>query len=169
MLRTEHGVSAQAWGPGLAAGVIFTLGAFALAAAANRFLRARFCWTACILMTVAQPLALCAAALLGGGLPPSLPGFFRPLLGFLPAFAALAAGCAVFVVFAGALATRLRQATVTACVAVAIVLSFVHPLRAVLPDINRFWLVDRLANGGAVGWCDVLPANVRSLSSMEGQ
>ena len=157
-LRAEQGVSVQAWGPGLAAGVCFTLGAFALAAAANRFLRARFCWTACLLMAVAQPLALCVASLVGGGLPLSLPGFFRPFMDFLPAFAALSAGCAVFVVFAGALATRLRQATVTACVAVAIVLSFVHPLRAILPDINRFWLVDRLANGGTLGWCDVMPA-----------
>ena len=156
--QAEHGVSAQSWGPGLAAGVGFTLGAFALAAAANRFARARFCWTACLAMTVAQPLALGVAALAGRDLPPSFEGFAATLWRLLPAFAALTAGCTVFVVFAGALATRLRPAAVTACVAVAIVSSFVHPLRAILPDINRFWLVDGLANGGALGWGDVLPA-----------
>ena len=42
--------------------------------------------------------------------------------------------------------------------ALAVVSAFVYPLRAVLPDINRFWLVDRLANGGALGWPEVLPA-----------
>lgn len=157
-LRAEFGVPAQAWGPGLASGAGFTVAAFAFAAAANRFMRMRFCLTACIAMALAQPLALALAALLAGGVsPPSFRGFGMSLLGMLPAFVTLACGCSVFVVFAGALATRLSQTFVTACVAGAIVVSFLHPLRAVLPDINAFWLVDRLANGGTVGWFEVVP------------
>ena len=156
LAQAEHGSSAQAWGPGLAAGVGLTLAAFAMAAAANRFARMRFCMTACISMAAAQPLALGVAALAGRGLDLNFGGFWSSLLGLLPAFAALAAGCTVFVAFAGALATRLKPTTVTALLAAAIVSSFVHPLRAILPDINRFWLVDGLANGGAIGWCDVL-------------
>jgi hypothetical protein len=155
--RSEHGGSAQAWGPGLAAGVGFTLVALTLAAAANRFLNARFCRTACLALAAAQPLALVLAALCGRDLPPSFAGFFAGLWSLLPAFAALTVGCAVFVVFAGALATRLGASSVTAAVALAVVSAFVFPLRAVLPDINRFWLVDRLANGGVLGWPEVLP------------
>ncbi len=158
LARDGHGSTAQVWGPALACGVGLTLGAFALAAAANRFLRARFCRTACLLLSAAQPLASILAMATGRDLPPSFEGWTASLLRLLPAFAALAAGCMVFVSFAGALATRLAPAPVTALVAAAIVLSFVHPLRAILPDINRFWLVDRLANGGMLGWMDVLPA-----------
>ena len=158
-LRTEHGVPAQAWGPGLAAGLGLTLAAFALAAAANRFMHARFCWTACLATAFAQPVALAIATVLAGRGGAGTSGIFLPALqALLPAFVALVAGCSVFVVFAGALAVCLRPASVTACVAAAIVLSFVHPLRAILPDINRFWLVDRLANGGAVDWKEVVAA-----------
>ena len=157
--RADHGTGMQVWGPCLAAGVGLTLGALALAAAANRFLRMRFCLVACLALAAAQPLALAVAACWRGeGMPPSFAGYLPALGALLPAFAALLTGCAVFVSLAGALATRLKSATVTACVAVAIVLSFVHPLRAVLPDINRFWLVDALANGGTLAWGAVLPA-----------
>ena len=155
--RGEHGGAAQAWGPGLAAGVGLTLAALTLAAAANRFLNARFCRTACLALAAAQPLALALAALCGRDLPPSFAGFFSGLWALLPAFAALTVGCAVFIVFAGALATRLGASSVTAAVALAVVSAFVYPIRAVLPDINRFWLVDRLANGGVLGWPEVLP------------
>ena len=158
-LRTEFGTPSQAWGPGLAAGAGLTLTAFVLAAAANRFMRIRFCLTACIAMALAQPVALALAAALAGGVsPPSFRGLGMSFLDMLPAFVALACGCSVFVVFAGALATRLNQTSVTACVAAAIALSFLHPLRAVLPDINVFWLVDRLANGGVLGWSETVPA-----------
>ena len=157
--RSEFGTQAQAWGPGLASGAGLTLAAFVLAAAANRFLRMRFCLTACIAMALVQPLAIAVSAVSADGvLPPSFKGFGVSLAGMSPAFAGLFCGCSVFVVFAGALAVRLGQTSVTACVAAAIVLSFLHPLRAVLPDINAFWLVDRLANGGTLGWSEVLPA-----------
>ncbi len=156
--RGEHGGAAQAWGPGLAAGVGLTLLALMLAAAANRFLNARFCRTACLALAAAQPLALAVAELCARHLPPSYAGFLAGLNALLPAFAALTAGCAVFVVLAGALATRLGASSVTAVAALAVVSAFVYPLRAVLPDINRFWLVDRLANGGVLGWSDVLPS-----------
>ena len=117
------------------------------------------CSGKCMIMALAaaQPLALALAALCGRDLPPSFAGFFAGLWSLLPAFAALTVGCAVFVVFAGALATRLGASSVTAAVALAVVSAFVYPLRAVLPDINRFWLVDRLANGGSLGWPEVLP------------
>ena len=157
-IRALQGAQVQTWGPGFASGIGSTLTAFTLAAAANRFFRARFCWTACLLMAVSQPLALVLAALSGGVVSMPFRGFFIPFIRFLPAFAALVAGCAVFVVLAGALATRLRKSSVTACVAAAIVLSFASPVRAIIPDINRFWLVDGLANGGLVGWGDVMPS-----------
>lgn len=157
ILQVEHGDASQAWGPALAAGVGFTLGAFAFAAAANRFLRMRFCMSACFLMVFAQLAALGVAMVLGRGLPPEFPGFAAVLCAMLPAFTVLFAGCSVFVVFAGALATRLKFATCTALTAAAVVTSFVFPLKFVLPDINAFWLVDRLAGGAGLGWGEVVP------------
>ena len=122
------------WGPGVAAGAGGTLLAFALAALGNGILRTRFCVGACLLMALAQPVAL--AGIL----------FFNhsPVLGVL------ALGCSVFVVMAGALAVCLKPAAVSALMTVAVLLSFVRPLRAVMPDINRFWLVDAFTSGGTI-------------------
>ena len=70
----------------------------------------------------------------------------------VPALFVLACGCSVFIVLAGALSVRLRPAPVAALVAGAVLLSFVWPVRALLPEIGRFWLVDRLAGGGTMPW-----------------
>ena len=129
------------WGPGLAAGAGGTLLAFALAAAGNWFLRTRFCVGACLLMTAVQPLALVSMLYLNRSpVPWSL----------LPALGVLALACAAFVTMAGAFAVCLKPAAVAALLTVAVPLSFTSPLRAVMPDINRFWLVDVFAGGGAV-------------------
>ena len=69
-------------------------------------------------------------------------------LALLPALGVLAVGCCVFIVLAGALAVRLPPAAVTTGVAMAVLSSFVWPVRAVLPDIERFWLVDCFSYGG---------------------
>lgn len=158
LLQSEHGEGAQSWGPGLACGVGFTLGAFALAAAVNRFWRMRFCLSACLLLAAGQPVALLLAWTMGGGLPASFAGFGPLFARLLPPFAVLLVGCSVFVALAGALATRLKGAPATAIVAAAIVASFVRPIRFLLPDINHFWLVDRLAGGAALPWSEVCPA-----------
>ena len=158
LLQAEHGEGAQSWGPGLACGVGFTLGAFALAAAVNRFWRMRFCLSACLLLAAGQPVALLLAWTIGGGLPASFAGFGPLFARLLPPFAVLLVGCSVFVALAGALATRLKGAPATAIVAAAIVASFVRPIRFLLPDINHFWLVDRLAGGAALPWSEACPA-----------
>ncbi len=158
IIRQEHGSSTQAWGPALAAGVGFTLSAFAFAAAANRFFRLRFCLSACCWLALAQPVALIVAAIMAGRLPPECPGFGVALTATLPAFAVLFAGCGVFVVFAAALATRLQSATCTALAAAAVISAFIFPLRFILPDLNFFWQVNELVLGGAYGWREALPA-----------
>ena len=135
------------WGPGFTAGAGGTLLAFALAAVGNWFLRTRFCVGACLLMTVAQPLALVSMLYLNRSpVPWSL----------LPALGVLALACAVFVAMAGAFAVCLKPAAVAALLTVAVLLSFTSPLRAVMPDINHFWLVDAFAGGGAVPAGDLL-------------
>ena len=134
------------WGPGLAAGAGGTLLAFALAALGNWFLRTRFCVGACLLMTVAQPLALVSMLYLNQSPVP------WPLL---PALGVLAIACAVFVAMAGAFAVCLKPAVVAALLTVVVLLSFACPLRAVMPDINRFWLVDAFAGGGTVQAADI--------------
>lgn len=145
-----EGPETRVWSPGLAAGIGLTLGGFILAALLNRFIRARFCVSACVLMAVAQPLALLLAMPFGEG------GFRVTLQvmawNIVPALGVLASGCCVFITFAGALAVRLKPAPTAALVAGAVLTSFVWPIRAVLPEINRFWLVDRLAGGGALPW-----------------
>ncbi|MBO7685081.1 MAG: hypothetical protein J6V72_01775 [Kiritimatiellae bacterium] len=135
------------WGPGLAAGAGGTLLAFALAALGNWVLRTRFCVGACLLMAAVQPLALVSMLFLNRTpVPWSL----------LPALGVLAVACAVFVAMAGAFAVCLKPAVVAALLTVAVILSFVSPLRAVMPDINRFWLVDAFSGGGAVKTADLL-------------
>ena len=148
-MAAAHGdVLALTWGPGLAAGVGGTLLAFALAALGNWFLRTRFCVGACLLMAVAQPLALASMLPLNQSPVP------WPLL---PALGVLALACAVFVAMASAFAVCLKPAVVAALLTVVVLLSFVCPLRAVMPDINRFWLVDAFAVGGTVPLADIFP------------
>lgn len=128
------------WVPGIAASTLLTLAGLTMAAALNRFLRTRFCVTACISISVAQLPALGLIAAMGE---PQL------RLALLPAIGVLAVGCCVFIALAGALAVRLPSAAVTTGVALAVASSFVWPIGAVLPDIQQFWLVDAFAYGGA--------------------
>lgn len=127
------------WKPGLALTILLTLAGFAAAGALNRFCRMRFCVTACLAVSLAQVPVLVFVAMLA-----SVP----MNLALLPALGVLAVGCCVFIVLAGALAVRLPPAAVTTGVAMAVLSSFVWPVRAVLPDIERFWLVDCFSYGG---------------------
>ena len=138
-----------AWGPGIAAGAGGTLAAFALAALGNAFLRTRFCVGACLLTALAQPVALAGVLFLSHSPVP---------WNLLPALAVLALGCAAFVAMAGAFAVCLKPAAVSAVLTVAVLLAFISPLRAVMPDINRFWLVDAFAGGGAPAPADLCAA-----------
>lgn len=131
----------RAWGPGFLAGVGGTVFAFALAALSNAFLRTRFCVGACLMTAIAQPTAL-ASVFFANQVPVQW--------NILPAMSVLALGCSVFVVMAGALAVCLKPAAVASVLTVAVALSFISPLRAVMPDINRFWFVDALARGGTL-------------------
>ncbi|MGN0846742.1 MAG: hypothetical protein ACI4RA_05085, partial [Kiritimatiellia bacterium] len=149
----EDGEAARIWRPGLVSGTCLTLGAFVSAALANRFLRARFCVTACILLALIQPLALVVALPFGeGGLVATAAEMPWRIL---PALTVLASGCMAFIALAGALAVRLKPAPTVALVSAALLSSFVWPLRAVLPDIGKFWLVDGLAAGASIAWSDV--------------
>ena len=149
LAAVEEGAS-RTWGPGVAVGIGTPIASFVLAALANRFFRMRFCVAACILMAIAQPLA---SALI------------RPLVssvdvewGVLSAFVVLFVGCSVFVALAGACAVRFSFPMVTAIVSVAVVLSFVWPLRGVIPDFSLFWLVDQMVAGNAMSAADILIA-----------
>ncbi|MGN0852458.1 MAG: hypothetical protein ACI4Q3_03680 [Kiritimatiellia bacterium] len=152
-----EGAPSHVWKPGLAAGAGLTALAFAGAAAANRFARRRFCVTACCLTALAQPLALglAAACRQGHGHLPA------PIL---PALAVLALACCVFIALAAALSVTLKPAPVAALVGGAVVLSFVWPPRAVLPDISRFWLVDQLAGGALPPPADLLSASCAAVA-----
>ena len=136
-LAEAHG-GAHVWLPGLGASVGLTLAGFAAAAAANRFLRARFCVTACLCVSVAQLLALAVPVARASSVA-------WPLTAGM---AVLAVGCCALVALAGALAVRLPPSAVVAFLSVAVLLSFLCPLRAILPDIQGFWLVDAYAGGG---------------------
>ena len=147
-----EGSPSHVWAPGLAAGVGSTLLAFAGAAAANRFAHRRFCVTACWLTALAQPFAFLCVGLL------SVHGHEAPAFAILPALSLLALACCVFIALAAALSVALKPAPVAALVGVAVVLSFVYPLTAVLPDISRFWLVDQLAGGAMPSGRDLASA-----------
>lgn len=145
------GAPSHVWRPGLAAGVGLTLLAFAGAAAANRFAHCRFCVSACCFTALAQVLSgiLVGVSTRGQGVLP---------FSILPALVLLALACCVFIALAAALSVALKPAPVAALVGGAVVLSFAYPLRAVLPDISRFWLVDRLAGGAMPPAAEMLPA-----------
>ncbi len=144
------GAVSRVWQPGLRLGTCLTLGAFALAAAANRFAAARFCVTACTYTALAQPLALVAALPFGAhGAGAMLRALPWPIV---PAQGVLACGCVVFIAFAGALAVRLKPAPTTAAVSAAVLSSFACPVTCFWPAIGRFWLVDALAAGQTPPW-----------------
>jgi len=157
------GGDARIWGPGLASGVGTTLLAFGAAAAANRFLNWRFCSSACLLTAVAQPVALSAAAAMGGFAGESFSSVARTV----PAFMLLAGACLVFIAIAAALATRLGQATVAAVLSGAVAVSFLAEpvasacrpagwaIRALLPVISEFWKADALLGGGVIAAAEV--------------
>ena len=127
------------WKPGLVTTALLTLAGFAAAGALNRFCRTRFCVTACLAVSIAQVPALVFVVVQAT----------VPLnLALLPALGVLAVGCCVFIVLAGALAVRLPPAAVTTGVALATLSSFLWPVRAILPDLERFWLVDAFSYGG---------------------
>jgi hypothetical protein len=158
------GEDVRMWGPGLALGVGLTLAAFAGAAAANRFLRWRFSATACLLTTIAQPVALVLAVALGG----FRGGALAECVRLIPAFAVLAGACLVFIALAAAFATCLKSAHVTAAISLAVVVSFLaaHILSvckpaglaicAVLPVLSDFWMSERLAGGGVIPMAETL-------------
>ena len=54
--------------------------------------------------------------------------------------------------------SEIVQRAVAALMTVAVILSFVGPLRAVLPDIHRFWLVDAFAGGCTPAGADLCAA-----------
>ena len=149
----EGVVPSRIWQPGLRLGTCLTLGGFVLAALANRFASARFCVTACVCVALAQPLALAAALPFG----PGGAGAMARVLPWpiVPALGVLACGCTVFIVLAGALAVRLKPAPTVALVSVAVLSSFVWPVTGGLPVLGRFWLVDALAAGQSLAWCEV--------------
>jgi hypothetical protein len=154
------GADVRIWGPGLAFGAGGTLLAFAAAAAANRFLRWRFCASACLLTAAAQPFALVMSVPAGGFAEKG--AFISEAVLLLPSFAVLAAACLVFIALAAALATRLDSARVTAALVSAVLLSFFAgqvdracpaagwAVRSVLPVLSDFWTADRLVGGGAL-------------------
>ena len=128
------------WLQGLVVTVVLTLVGFSTAGILNRFCRTRFCVTACLAISIAQIPALAWVAWKST----------VPLpLGLIPALGVLAIGCCVFIVLAGALAVRLPPAAVTTGVALAVLSSFIWPVWAILPDIEKFWLVDSFSYGGA--------------------
>ena len=126
---TGEGVT-RVWGPAFAAGVSGSLLAFAVAAFLNRFLNRRFCLWTCLLAVGFQ---LPGLALLDSP---------APAMAALPAFGALAAACGVYVVMAGALATRLKANGVTACVVAAVAAGFLSPVKFLVPDMRVFWLAE---------------------------
>lgn len=160
------GADVRMWGPGLVFGAGGTLLAFAAAAAANRFLRWRFCVSACLLTASVQLIALLAAVPLGGFAGrETLAG---QCLRVFPSFAVLAAACLVFVAMAAALATRLQPSHVTAVLSGAVLSSFLaghlsqlnaaagRAVRAFVPALSDFWTADSLLGGGAVALPDAL-------------
>ena len=120
----------RVWGPAFAIGISGALMAFVVAAALNRFMNRRFCLWTCLLAVGFQ---LPGIALLDS---------VESAVSAMPAFVALAAACMVYVVMAGALATRLKVNGVTACVAVAVAMGFLAPVRFLVPDMCVFWLAE---------------------------
>lgn len=126
-LPADHGV-VRVWGPAFAAGVSGSVAAFAAAALLNRFANRRFCLWTCVL---AVALQLPGLAFLDG---------FALFADSLPAFASLASACAVYMIMAGALSTRLKENGISALVAASVVAGFFLPVGFLAPDMRVFWL-----------------------------
>ena len=126
-LFSQAGV-VRVWGPAILVGVAGSLAPFGVAALLNRFANRRFCLWTCLLTVLFQ---LPGLALLEDA---------SPLRVMAPALGALAAACVVYVVMAGALATRLKANGVTACVVAAVAAGFLSPVKFLAPDMRVFWL-----------------------------
>ena len=123
----EHGV-VRVWGPAFAAGVSAAVMTFAVAALLNRFANRRFCMWTCLLAVAFQIPGL---AFIEGA---------APLAASLPAFGSLAVACVVYIMMAGALATRLKANGVAALVFAAVAAGFLLPVGFLAPDMRVFWL-----------------------------
>ena len=123
----ENGV-VRVWGPAFSAGVSASVAAFGAAAFLNRFANRRFCLWTCILAVVFQ---LPGLAFLDG---------FSPLAAHVPSFVSLACACAVYIVMAAALSTRLKANGVSAAVVAAVAAGFLAPVGFLVPDMRVFWL-----------------------------
>jgi hypothetical protein len=58
----------------------------------------------------------------------------------LPAFCSLAAACVVYIMMAGALATRMSPNGVSAAVVASVIAGFLMPVGFLFPDMRVFWL-----------------------------
>jgi hypothetical protein len=126
----------RVWGPAFIAGVSGSVMAFAGAAFLNRFFNRRFCLWTCIL---AVALQLPGLALLDGA---------KPVFDALPGLAALCSAGMVYVTIAAALAVRMKEGAVSACVAAAVAAGFFFPVSFLFPDMRVFWLFE--GDGGDV-------------------
>jgi hypothetical protein len=118
----------RVWGPAFALGVATSLIPFAGAAFLNRLSGRRFCMWTCILAVALQ-----------------FPGLFllddsAAFTAAFPSFCSLAAACFVYIIMAGALATRLKANGVSLIVAAAVVAGFLMPIGFLAPDMRVFWL-----------------------------
>lgn len=120
----------RVWGPAFAVGTAGAVLAFAAAAFMNRFLNRRFCLWACVFAVVFQ---LPGLALLDD---------MKPVTAALGAVASLWAAGTVYVTMAAALAVRMKEGAVTACVAGAVGAGFFFPMPFLLPDMRVFWLCE---------------------------
>ena len=154
-LAAEGRASYAVWGGGVALGVLPAVAAFALAAAANRFANVRFCPCACVGLVASQACGVAVAAALCRG---SAHSPLAAMADVAPAWTVLFAGACAFVAMSGALSTHLKPAPAGALLVFFVALSFLRPIRAILPDAHLFWRVDELSNGGAFTWQTALPA-----------
>jgi hypothetical protein len=137
-LMSHHGGS-SVWGFGVAMSTGLTLLVYAAAACANAAWGMRFCLTSCCALSVTQGI-IAAIVLPFAAVPPAF-----HLVG---AFAVLTVGCCALIAFAGALAVRLKPAAVTACTVSVVLLSFLRPVTAFMPNLHRFWLADAYTAAG---------------------
>jgi hypothetical protein len=123
----EHGV-VRVWGPAFAIGVSASVLAFAGAAFLNRFANRRFCLWTCFLGVMFQ---LPGLALIDN---------LAVLTSVFPAFCSLSAACIVYIMMAGALATRFKANGVSAFIIAIVLAGFLMPVGYLAPDMRVFWL-----------------------------
>lgn len=158
-LFEEGAQETSTWGPGLALGVSFTLGAFILAAALNRFKRSPFASTACKLLAVSQILAFCAASIF-------VEGAWILAATLLAPWLALTLATTVFATIGAAAAVWLAPAAAATITVVAVASALAYPVTALVPSMQMFWLSDAVPDGGpaaenvlrAAGACIALSA-----------